>query len=38
MNDEPLTDGRMDRRTTDTKKFGGFNIIPRHFFEAGHKK
>ena len=27
------TDGR-----TDTQKFGGYNIIPRHFFVAGHKK
>ena len=31
-NDDPLTDGR-----TDTLNFGGYNIIPRHFFVAGHK-
>ena len=31
-NDDPLTDGR-----TDTQNFGGNNIIPRHFFVAGHK-
>ena len=27
------TDGR-----TDTQNFGGYNIIPRHFLVAGHKK
>ena len=35
------TDGRTDRQTdgrTDTQNFGGFNIIPRHFLVAGHKK
>ena len=32
-NDEPLTDGQ-----TDTQNVGGYNIIPRHFFVAGHKK
>ena len=31
------TDGQTDGRT-DTQKFGGYNIIPRHFFVAGHKK
>ena len=33
-NVQPLTDGRTDGRTdglTDTQKFGGYNIIPRHF-------
>ena len=29
-NVQPLTDGRTDGRT-DTQKFGGYNIIPRHF-------
>ena len=36
-----LTDGRTDRQTdrrTDTQNFGGYNIIPRHFLVAGHKK
>ena len=37
------TDGRMDGRTdgrTDghSKRFGRYNIIPRHFFMAGYKK
>ena len=32
MNDEPLTDGQ-----TDIQNFTGYNIIPRHFFVAGHK-
>ena len=32
-NDGPLTDGR-----TDTQNVGGYKIIPRHFFVAGHKK
>ena len=35
------TDGRTDRPTdgrTDTQNFGGYNIIPRHFLVAGHKK
>ena len=35
------TDGRTDRRTDgrmDTQNFGGYNIIPRHFLVAGHKK
>ena len=31
-NDKPLMDGR-----TNTQNFGGYNIIPRHFFVAGHK-
>ena len=31
-NDEPLTDGQ-----TDTQNIGGYNVIPRHFFVAGHK-
>ena len=34
-------DGRTDRQTdgrTDTQNFGGYNIIPRHFLVAGHKK
>ena len=35
-NDEPLTDRRTDG-WTDTQNFGGYNIIPCHFFEAGHK-
>ena len=35
-NDQPLTDGRTDRRT-DTQKFGGYNIIPRHFLWRGIK-
>ena len=30
-------DGRTDRRM-DTQNFGGYNIIPRHFLVAGHKK
>ena len=29
-------DGRTDRQT-DTQNFGGYNIIPNHFFVAGHK-
>ena len=29
---EALTDGRT------LKRFGGYNIIPRHFFVAGYKK
>ena len=33
-NDQPLTDGRTDTRT-DTQKFGGYNIIPRHFLWRG---
>ena len=39
-NDQPLTDGRMDGQTdgrTDTQKFGGYNIIPRHFLWRGIK-
>ena len=35
------TDGQTDRQTdgrTDTQNFGGYNIIPRHFLVAGHKK
>ena len=35
------TDGRTDGQTdgrTDTQNFGGYNIIPRHFLVAGHKK
>ena len=39
-NDQPLTDGRTDRRTdgrTDTQKFGGYNIICRHFLWRGIK-
>ena len=31
------TDGRTDGQT-DTQNFGGYNIIPRHFLVAGHKK
>ena len=31
------TDGQTDRQT-DTQNFGGYNIIPRHFLVAGHKK
>ena len=31
------TDGRTDGRT-DTQNFRGYNIIPRHFLVAGHKK
>ena len=31
-NVQPLTDGR-----TDTQKFGGYNIIPRHFLWRGIK-
>ena len=30
MNDQPLTDG-----WTDTQKFRGYNIIPRHFLWRG---
>ena len=30
-------DGRTDG-WTDTQNFGGYNIIPRHFLVAGHKK
>ena len=30
------TDGRTDGRTL--KRFGGYNIIPRHFFVAGYNK
>ena len=40
MNDQSLTDGRTDERTDgriDTQNFGGYNIIPRHFFVAVHK-
>ena len=33
-NVQPLTDGRTDGRT-DTQKFGGYNIIPRHFLWRG---
>ena len=36
MNDQPLTDGRTDG-WTDTQKFGGYNIIPRHFLWRGIK-
>ena len=39
-NDQPLTDGRTDGQTdgrTDTEKFGGYNIIPRHFLWRGIK-
>ena len=31
-----LTYGRTDGQT-DTQNFRGYNIIPRHFFGAGHK-
>ena len=43
-NVQPLTDGRTDRRTdgrtngrTDTQRFGGYNIILRHFLWRGIK-
>ena len=39
-NVQPLTNGRTDRRTdgrTDTQKFGGYNIISRHFLWRGIK-
>ena len=43
-NVQPLTDGRTDGQTdgrtdrqTDTQKFGGYNIIPRHFLWRGIK-
>ena len=36
-NDQPLTDGRTDWRT-DTQKFGGYNIIPRHFLWQAIKR
>ena len=29
------TDGQMDNGRTDTQKFGGYNIIPRHFLSGG---
>ena len=32
---EALTDRRMDDGRTDTQKFGGYNIIPRHFLCGG---
>ena len=35
-NDEPLRDGRMDGQMDRHSKFVGYNIIPRHFFVAGH--
>ena len=35
-NDQPLTDGRTDRRT-DTQNVGGYNILPRHFLWRGIK-
>ena len=35
-NVQPLTDGRTDGRT-DTQKFGGYNILPRHFLWRGIK-
>ena len=35
-NVQPLSDGRTDGRT-DTQKFGGYNIIPRHFLWRGIK-
>ena len=35
-NDQPLTDGWRDRQM-DTQKFGGYNIIPRHFLWRGIK-
>ena len=35
-NVQPLTDGRTEGRT-DTQKFGGYNIIPRHFLWRGIK-
>ena len=31
------TDGQTDGQT-DTQKFGGYNIIPRHFLWRGIKK
>ena len=37
MNVQPLTDGRTDGRI-DTQKFGGYNIIPRHFLWRGIKR
>ena len=44
-NDQPLTDGWTDGQRdgwtdgqTDTQKFGGYNIIPRHFLWWGIKK
>ena len=44
MNVQPLTDGRTDGRTdrrtdgrTDTQKFGGYNIMARHFLWRGIK-
>ena len=39
-NVQPLRDGQTDGRTdgrTDTQKFGGYNIIPRHFLWRGIK-
>ena len=35
MNDEPLMDGQTDGHAQNVR---GYNIIPRHFFVAGHKK
>ena len=35
-NDQPLTDGRTEG-WTDTQKFGGYSIIPRHFLWRGIK-
>ena len=34
---EALTEGRTTDGRTDTQKFGGYNIIPRHFL-CGYKK
>ena len=36
-NVQPLTDGRTEGQT-DTQKFGGYNIIPRHFLWRGIKR
>ena len=36
ITDPPLMDGQTDRRT-DTQNFGGYNIIPSHFFVVEHK-
>ena len=36
-NVQPLTDGRTEGQT-DTQKFGGYNIIPRHFLWQGIKR
>ena len=37
LTDALTYDGQRMNGRADTQNFGGYNIIPRHFFVAGHK-